>query len=117
MGFQAGRDRPLVQAEIEDQIIRLSAELEKAGEEQAEQAVFAAHAKANWEKARAKARLLSKYKTSDDKEADAVLQTELLMEESMLSAAIYDAKRIRVRRLETQLEALRTLSANVRGQT
>jgi hypothetical protein len=110
------RSVPLSQAEVEAEILRLMGELETKTEGLAELATNAAETSVNFKVAKAEA-FLEAEGTMDVRNARSITATKddaLLAEHSL---AIYAAAKEGLNTLRVQIDALRTISANVRGQT
>lgn len=105
---------PLSQVQIESEIVRLCALAERVTTEISQRARASAEADANYKKAHASSFLMAQGKTVGDREAVAALDTadEYLarkIAESLLLAAQEAGRNYRA-----QLEALRSLNANLR---
>lgn len=112
---------PMSQIQVEQEIHRLSQELTKQTEEHANLAVRAAKADTQYDLAHARA-LLGTPKVIDgekltvaEREAKALIAVEDEVSENNLAEAIYRASVERGRNLRAQLDALRTIAANVRA--
>lgn len=107
----------LTPAHIDAEIGRLSDILESKTNEFAVLARAAAESEVAHKTARAKALLTSNGRSSDLREAEADAATEDQHLKRKIDEAVADACREAMRSLRTQLEALRTLAANLREMT
>lgn len=111
---------PLSQAQVEAEIRRISGLLEQHTIEHAEACEVAAEEDAKYDLAYAKALLAQprvfegEKVTVAEREARALLAVEDLVLASKTTDAIYRASQERGRNLRAQLDALRTIAANVR---
>lgn len=112
---------PMAQLEVEAEIRRLSNELTAQTEENAKAAEDAAAADVAYDLAHARA-LLGTEKVRDgekllsaEREAIAILAVEGEYTDARMTEAIYRATRERGTNLRAQLDALRTIAANVRS--
>jgi hypothetical protein len=112
---------PMAQAEVEAEILRLSRDLSGATEEYAHLAEEAARADVAYDLAKARA-LLDLPKVQDgekvtvaEREARALIVVERQFTDARLSEAVFKAAQERGRNIRTQLEALRSINANVRA--
>ena len=114
-------ERMVHQSDIEAEILRLSGLLEEATGELATASENAAHGEADYRVAYARAYLTHrpKYDKLTDKirEAEATVECEKELTTYKVAAARQLALQEKCRQLRAQLDAVRTLSANVRGQT
>lgn len=108
---------PLSQIQVEDEIRRLSNELTKATSFNAQAAERAAQADVDYKLARARALidLRGKGGTVPEKEATVLASVATQFENAKLAEAIYEASKEKGRNLRTQLDALRTIAANIRA--
>lgn len=105
---------PLSQVFIESEIVRLCALAEKVTTEIAQRARASAIADANYKKGHASAFLMAQGKTVGDREAAAALETENEYLERKIAEALLLAAQEAGRNYRAQLEALRSLNANLR---
>lgn len=105
---------PLSQVFIESEIVRLCALAEKVTTEIAQRARASAVADANYKKGHASAFLMAQGKTVGDREAAAALETENEYLERKIAEALLFAAQEAGRNYRAQLEALRSLNANLR---
>lgn len=106
----------LTQAEVEGEILRLMGELETRTEGLADLATNAAETSVNFKVAWARA-FLGCEGPMDVRRATAGVETEQVALLSETSQALYQAAKEGLNSLRVQIDALRTISANVRGQT
>ena len=105
------------QGQIESEILRLSRMLEANTDEHALAAEKEAAAEVNWKAEEAVSMLQSEQKSAGLREAEALVAHRELFAAYRASQAILGAITEKNRTLRAQLDALRTLSANVRSQT
>lgn len=103
----------LSQAEVEQELMRLSAMAEKALQELAKRARAAAEAEVKHKVARAKA-LLAAEGTVAEREARADVETEALFLERKMAEALLLSAQEAGRTYRAQLEAIRSVNANLR---
>jgi hypothetical protein len=112
---------PMAQIEVENEIRRLSGELNEQTQENAVAAEEAARADVEYDLAKARALLQvprirdGEKLTVAEREAIALVTVGSEYEDARLTEAIYKATQERGRNLRTQLDALRTIAANVRA--
>jgi len=110
-----GRSKPLSSVDIEDEIIRITHELE--GETEAFEQLSKDHAK---KEAEYKTKWFKEYLAAEGsikhRESWAGYKTSDLYYESVVAEALVKAKREKLHSLRTSCDALRTLAANVRSQ-
>lgn len=104
----------LSQAEVEQELMRLSAMAEKALQELAKRARAAAEAEVKHKVARAQA-LLRAEGTVAEREARADVETEQLFLERKMAEALLLSAQEAGRTYRAQLEAIRSVNANLRG--
>lgn len=109
------RSRPISQVEIEDEILRLSDLLESETESFEKFAVDSAVKESNYKASWAKEYLGAKGSVKE-REAWADYKLEDMAMQYKISEALVKSKREKLSSLRTNLDALRTLSANVRAQ-
>ena len=106
----------LTQAQVENEIMRLSARLENLTDELAARGRMAAEAEANY-----KGRHASEYLVATgsiaERTAHADVECHDLYNRRLISAAMYETTKQACRSTESQLDALRTIAANIRAQT
>lgn len=117
----------LTQAGVEQEIRRISDEMEEAVYELAEYAVAAAEAEVTHKVAYAQARLATASMsggsgpggrvTEGDKESRANIDTEHQLRTRLISEARHEVAQEKLRSMRSRLDALRTISANIRSQT
>lgn len=111
----------VVQGDIEGEIVRISDRLEKATDRLQEVSVAHAHAEADYRYAYAQAFL--KRREGDEKLTDKIREQRATEEttEQFRARRVAEAEQMslqeKCRQLRSQLDAIRTLSANVRAQT
>lgn len=103
----------LSQAEVEQELMRLSAMAEKALQELAKRARAAAEAEVKHKVARAQA-LLRAEGTVAEREARADVETEQLFLERKMAEALLLSAQEAGRTYRAQLEAIRSVNANLR---
>lgn len=109
---------PMAQLEVESEIRRLSQELTKQTEQQAKYAEAAGRAQVDYKLAAARRLLELRGKgngTVDEKNADVHVTCADQYEQMMLTEAVHKASIERGRNLRAQLDALRSINANVRA--
>lgn len=121
-----GNRRPLTQSEVEGEIARLSDAMEDAMDELARRAQGAADAEADYKVAYAKELLKAGTlegsgprgrTTVDEREALALGKVEDLFRARLISEAHHNVAQERLRTQRSQIDALRTIAANIRAQT
>lgn len=105
---------PLSQVFIESEIVRLCALAEKVTTEIAQRARTAAEADANYKRAHASAFLMAQGKTVGDRESASAMETADEYLERRIAEAHLLAAQEAGRNYRAQLEALRSLNANLR---
>jgi len=109
------RTKPLSSVDIEEEIVRISSELES--ETEAFELLAKDHAK---KEANYKSQWFKEYLAADGsikhRESWAGYKTSDLYYESVVAEALVKAKREKLHSLRTSCDALRTLAANVRSQ-
>lgn len=110
------RNMPISQVEIEEEIIRFTTMLEVETENFESLAVDAANKDARYKSSWAKEYLSAKGSIKE-REAWADYKLEDVLMEHKISEALVKAKREQLHSLRTNIDALRTLAANVRVQT
>lgn len=103
-------------AEVEGEILRLSALLETVTEAQADLGMNAGEAEVAYKVAYAKAMLRADGDTAKDREAQATIWTEAELRGRKISEAMHSVNVEQCRTIRAQLDALRTLAANARAQ-
>jgi hypothetical protein len=106
--------RPISQAEVEEDIIRLSALAERVTHELRRRALDVAEAEALYRREYAQAYLAAQGKTVGDREARATLEVHEVYLDRKRKEAILDAAKEAGRNYRAQLEALRSVNANLR---
>lgn len=106
----------VTQAEVENEILRLCAKLEKQTDELAGRAVMAAESEANHKVRRARA-FLEAEGTDSKRAAAAEVVAHDAFAKRKATEAIYESMKQAVLSTRVQLDALRTISANIRSQT
>lgn len=108
---------PLAQAEVEEQIMRLSHRLSQITQEVADAAVSQAKAEAAYKRLAARAWLdLRGHKgTVPEKEAEVMERCGQEYEDMKIAEAVSKASYESGRNVRTQLEALRSIAANIRA--
>lgn len=104
----------LNQEQVEGELVRLSQECEKAMHHLARCAEDSARADAQYKKAHAQAFLTAKGKTVADREALAAIETADEYEHRRIAEAFLLAAQEKGRSYRAQLEALRSVNANLR---
>lgn len=104
------------QADVESEILRLSARLEQATDEYARLITLAAEAEVQQKKEWAQATLHSNEGTVAQREAQATLKTVDALLQRKISEALAAAQKELLLSLRAQLNALQTLAANIRAQ-
>ena len=107
----------LTQGSVEGEILRLSAMLEEATEQLAKAMEEEASAEVDYRIAEARARLKSTAKSVEDRKCAALVECEAWYTCYVKAEAKREALAETCRTLRARLDALRTLSANLRGQT
>lgn len=107
--------RPLTPVECEEEIARMADLMDEALETLKEQAMDAARAEAVYRREFAKNFLMSDEKTDKAREQRAVHECGPLLERRLISTALKDAAEEACRHRRTQMEALRTITANARA--
>lgn len=107
----------LTQGQIESEILRLSGLLEASTDEHGRAAEEMAAAEVAWKAAEAVTVLHSEQTNESKRKAEALVAHREEFAEWRARQAVLDAITERNRTLRAQLDALRTLSANVRNQT
>jgi hypothetical protein len=118
---------PLTQAGVEREIMRLSNAMEEATEELAKYADEAAVAEADYKVGYAKAVLKAGMRTDGtgrggrltegDKEATAIVEVEQELRRRCVKDAHHQVAQEKLRTMRARIDALRTVSANIRAQT
>ena len=108
---------PLSQQQVEDEISRLSGQLTTNTVDNREAAMQAAKADVAYKLAMARGWIRERgHKgTVAEKEADILLSCEREFEDHKLTEAVYKATQEKGRNLRAQLDALRTVNANIRA--
>lgn len=106
---------PLSQVQIESEIVRLCGLAERVTTEIAQRARTSAEADARYKKAHASAYLMAQGKTVGDREAVAALETDAEFTDRKIAEALLLAAQEAGRNYRAQLEALRSLNANLRA--
>lgn len=101
---------------VEDEIRRLSRKLEAKTDELAEVFQSAADAEVAYRVEFAKALLRSQEKTVAEREADAMVQCAALLMDRKGKEAVADAAREAARSLRDQINAVQSISANLRAE-
>lgn len=117
----------LTQAGVEEEILRLCSLLDDSVEHDLpDRALSAANSEAEYRVEYAKQILLAGNQpgsarngltTVDEREAIALVRCERLLRERLVSEALYETVKQRNHAIRTRIDALRTVSANLRGQT
>jgi ribosomal protein L10 len=107
----------LTPVDVERELLRLCKLLEAATYEFADMAKESAVADAEYKSANARARLQAKGLTVGEKEAEATIATEKEYMRRRVSESIADSQRELCRSLRSQLDAVRSIGANLRSQT
>lgn len=115
-GLRHDPTRQLTQAEVENEILRLSARLERQTDELAGLGRLAAEAESNHKALRAQA-FLKAEGTDARRGATAELVTQDSYLRRKISESLYESAKQACRSTEHQLDALRTIAANIRAQT
>ncbi len=110
------RGRPLTAIEVEGELMRLCDLLETTTEELAYRAQAAAEAEAN-HKGRWASEFLSAEGTEQKRKAEADVVVHALFMQRKVTEGMYAATKEACGSLRAQLDALRTISANIRSQT
>lgn len=113
---------PLTQAGVEERIVAISDDMETATEELARLSDIAAEAEVNfkvkWAQQILKAKAAGDGKsTVSDREAEATIATESELRARIISEARHSVQQDKLRTMRARLDALRTVSANIRAQT
>lgn len=106
---------PLSQVFVESEIIRLCGLAERVTTELAKRARDAAEADANYKRAHASAFLMAQGKTVGDREAAAALETDAEYTARKIGEALLLAAQEAGRNYRAQLDALRSINANMRA--
>jgi hypothetical protein len=101
-------------AQVEAELARLSEKLEEKSDKLATLLESAATADVNYKLGHARQLLRAEGDTVSEREAEAVLACADLLRERRHSEALADAAKESIRSLRTQLDALRSINANVR---
>jgi hypothetical protein len=109
------RNKPISQVEIEEEIIRLTDLLENETESFEQLAVDSAVKESNYKASWAKEYLGAKGSIKE-REAWADYKLEDMAMQFKISEALVKSKREKLNSLRTNVDALRTLAANVRAQ-
>jgi hypothetical protein len=113
---RARRSAPISQVEVEQEILRLIDLLEQGTEDfeslSVDSAVKDSKFKSEWAKA-----YLQANGSVKEREAMADLKMTDIMRDHKIADALVKSKREKLSSLKTQIDALRTLAANVRHQT
>lgn len=129
MGSNNHHRRPtdvITAAEVEEKILTISDSMEEALDVLDAFAERSAEAEVTYKVAYAKSSLGASGRsgsgregrmTVDEREATAILACEAQLRERLISEALYEVQREKLRTLRSQLDALRTISANIRAQT
>lgn len=104
------------QADVESEILRLSARLEQATDEYARLITLEAEAEVEYKKTHAQAVLQSNEGTVSQREAQAILKCADELVQRRISEALASAQKELLLSLRAQLNALQTLAANIRAQ-
>lgn len=107
---------PLTQVRIESEIVRLSDLLERTTDELAGAMEKAAEHEVIWKAAEAGALLKSDQKSAELRKAESLVKCRAEFGEHKAADAIRDALSEKCRTIRAQLDALRSLNANVRTQ-
>lgn len=107
---------PLAQVDIEAEIVRLSGLCEKVTHELAQRARMSAEADAAFKREYAKAYLRSEAKTAGARDAQAVLATDEQYTAKRIAEALLQSATEAGRNYRAQLDALRSINANIRHQ-
>lgn len=116
----------LTQAEVENEIVRLSNAMDAALDELVHLSQDAANREVDHKVAEAKAKLAAGLQqgsgpggrsTVDEREANALIKTEDAFRARLIAQALCDTCRERLRTMRSQIDALRTISANIRGMS
>lgn len=107
---------PLTSAHVEDEILRLCAVYETTTEEFAVASRRAAETEATHKSRRARA-FLQAEGTDKKREAIAEMQCEVQFRDRRIAEALQLSLRAKCEMLRTEIEALRTVAANIRAQT
>lgn len=118
--------KPLTQAEVEGEISRLSSAMEDALDQLARNAIDAAEAEAEY-KIKYAQKLLQAgglegsgrggRTTVDEREAIALGQCEPEFRARLIKEAHHGVSQEKLRTMRSQIDALRTIAANIRAQT
>jgi DNA-binding protein YbaB len=118
--------RVLTQGEVEAEIVRISDEMEDALSDLADKAVAAATTQVAWKVEKAKRNLLAGTQpgngregktTVDEREAMVTRDTEDVWIAALIAEAYYKVEKERLETLRSQMDAMRTIAANIRAQT
>lgn len=102
---------------VDAELLRLSGLLETATERLAKAIQQDASAESRWKKLEAASLLRSERKSEDLRRAEALDANAEAYTMALSARAVAEAMREKCRSLRNQLEALRTLAANLRAQT
>lgn len=105
---------PISQAFIESEIMRLSDLAEKVTQVLSQRARASAEADANYKRAHASAFLMAQGKTVGEREAQAALETDDEYTARKIAEALLLAAQEAGRNYRAQLDALRSINANLR---
>lgn len=117
---------PLTQAGVEERIVQISDAMEEAVHDLAQFSDEAAEAEVNYKIAFAKAVLKAGMQpgsgrggkmTEGDKEATATVECENELRARIITEAKKEVQQEAMRTMRSRLDALRTVSANIRAQT
>lgn len=115
--FWTTHDRPVIQTQIESEILRLSDELERATGELADLSERSARAEVTHKLRYFQALIRAEGKTMAEREARAHLRTAVSYEERKLAEALRESGLERCRSLRSQLSAVQTVGRLVGDQT
>lgn len=105
---------PVSQAEIESEIMRLSELCEKATHEVRKRGEAKAKARTDHAVAFAQARLRSSGTTVGEREDEATVETAALLGHKEFTEALFESAKEAGRNYRAQLDALRSINANLR---
>lgn len=115
-GLRRDPSQPVVQVEVENEILRLCEKLEMQGDELTGRGIMAAEAEANHKAKRAVA-FLQAEGTDAKRTATAEAHVHEDYQKRLAATAVYESLKEAIRSTRTQLDALRTIAANIRSQT
>lgn len=115
-GLRHDPTEPLTQVLVENELLRLSAKLENLTDELAGRARIAAESEANHKGLRAQAYLKAEG-TDSKRSAEADVHVHDLYTQRKIDESLYESTKQAILSCRTQLDALRTISANIRAQT